>query len=86
MGRDCAAKFWRGPKVLSIALRRKARPRLRLTSPWRKSNTTYTMAKRKQQIDPEELPDASDKGKLKPTDESDSDEVCDAGYLLCACS
>ena len=34
------------------------------------------MVKRKPERDPEELPDASDKGKQKDDDESGSDEVC----------
>jgi protein BCP1 len=35
------------------------------------------MAKRKTKADPEELPDASDKGKQQNDDDSGSDEVCD---------
>lgn len=42
-----------------------------------------TMAKRKSERDPEELPDASDKGKRRDDNESDSDEVCDnSSYTL----
>jgi hypothetical protein len=42
------------------------------------ANTTRTtMAKRKSIVDPEELPDAADKGKQHDDDDSGSDEVCD---------
>jgi hypothetical protein len=34
------------------------------------------MAKRKSKADPEELPDAADKGKKQDDDDSGSDEVC----------
>lgn len=37
----------------------------------------HTMAKRKSERDPEDLPDAPDKGKQKNEADSDSDEVCD---------
>jgi protein BCP1 len=36
------------------------------------------MAKRKSKADPEELPDAADKGKKQDDDDSGSDEVCDS--------
>jgi protein BCP1 len=41
------------------------------------TQTTATMAKRKSIVDPEELPDAADKGKQQDDDDSGSDEVCD---------
>jgi hypothetical protein len=40
--------------------------------------TTAAMAKRKSKADPEELPDAADKGKKQDDDSSGSDEVCDS--------
>lgn len=42
------------------------------------NTNTATMAKRKTKADPEELPDAPDKGKKQDDDDSGSDEVCDS--------